>query len=104
MEGTYAKKVDILSRKVTSSHAKYVYTWHLLYTHVPRLDMQRSYKSLNKRRDHEIEGFTNDIMLLRKQVQVLEHHLLQYGPLEDRELLLLQLGTPMVMLPFPCIH
>lgn len=52
-----------------------------------------SYKSLKKRRDNEIEGFTNDIMLLRKQVQVLEHHLMQYGPLEDRELLLLKLGT-----------
>lgn len=51
-----------------------------------------SYNSLKRRRDYEIEGFTNDILLLRKQLKVLEKSILKYGPLEDRELVLLNLA------------
>ncbi|KAJ1562742.1 Coiled-coil domain-containing protein 77 [Nowakowskiella sp. JEL0078] len=45
--------------------------------------------SLKKRRDFEIEGFTNDIILLRKQLKTLERSILKYAPLEDKELVLL---------------
>ncbi len=51
-----------------------------------------SYNSLKKRRDYEIEGFTNDILMLRKQLKILEKNILKYGPLEDKELQLLNLG------------
>ncbi|KAJ3332667.1 Coiled-coil domain-containing protein 77 [Blyttiomyces sp. JEL0837] len=51
-----------------------------------------SYNNLKRRRDYEIEGFTNDILLLRKQLKVLEKSILKYGPLEDRELVLLNLA------------
>ncbi|KAJ3059687.1 Coiled-coil domain-containing protein 77, partial [Podochytrium sp. JEL0797] len=50
------------------------------------------YNALKRRRDYEIEGFTNDIFLLRKQLKVLEKSILRYGPLEDRELVLLNLA------------
>ena len=51
-----------------------------------------SYNALKKRRDYEIEGFTNDILMLRKQLRVLEKSILKYGPLEDKELVLLTIG------------
>ncbi len=51
-----------------------------------------SYNSLKKRRDYEIEGFTNDILMLRKQLKLLEKNILKYGPLEDKELVLLTIG------------
>ncbi|KAI9204825.1 uncharacterized protein BJ171DRAFT_503751 [Polychytrium aggregatum] len=50
------------------------------------------YSSLKRRRNHEIEGFTNDILALRKQLKTLEKHILKYGPLEDKELLLLNIA------------
>ena len=51
-----------------------------------------SYSSLKRRRDYEIEGFTNDILILRKQLKVLEKNILKFGPLEDKELVLLNLA------------
>ncbi|KAI9343889.1 hypothetical protein DFJ73DRAFT_941775, partial [Zopfochytrium polystomum] len=51
-----------------------------------------SYNSLKRRREYEIEGFTNDILLLRKQLRSLEKSILKYGPLEDKELILLSLA------------
>ncbi|KAJ3124676.1 Coiled-coil domain-containing protein 77 [Physocladia obscura] len=54
--------------------------------------LTKNYNSLRRRRDYEIEGFTNDILLLRKQLKVLEKSILKYGPLEDRELVLLNLA------------
>lgn len=48
-----------------------------------------SYKTLQTRRDYEIEGFTADIQMLRKQIRVLEKQILQTKPLEDQELHLL---------------
>jgi hypothetical protein len=54
--------------------------------------IKHSYSSLKKRRDYEIEGFTNDILMLRKQLKMLEKNILKYGPLEDKELVLLTLG------------
>jgi coiled-coil domain-containing protein 77 len=47
---------------------------------------------LKKRRDYEIEGFTNDILTLRKQLRVLEKNLLKFGSLEDKELVILNLA------------
>ncbi|KAJ3362255.1 Coiled-coil domain-containing protein 77 [Allomyces javanicus] len=55
-----------------------------------KLDALRSsYKALKKRRDFEIEGFTNDILMLRKQVRSLEAHIIKYGPLQDQEMAVL---------------
>ncbi|RKO96663.1 hypothetical protein CXG81DRAFT_27221 [Caulochytrium protostelioides] len=51
-----------------------------------------SYQSLKKRRDYEIEGFTNDIMALRKQLKAVEQNCYRYGTLEDRELRLLAMA------------
>ncbi|KAJ3281843.1 Coiled-coil domain-containing protein 77 [Borealophlyctis nickersoniae] len=51
-----------------------------------------SYASLKRRRDYEIEGFTNDILMLRKQLKSLEKSILRYAPLEDKELVLLNLA------------
>ncbi|KAJ3057258.1 Coiled-coil domain-containing protein 77 [Rhizophlyctis rosea] len=51
-----------------------------------------SYQSLKRRRDYEIEGFTNDILMLRKQLKTLEKTILKINPLEDKELLLLNLA------------
>ncbi|KAH9249998.1 hypothetical protein BASA81_012246, partial [Batrachochytrium salamandrivorans] len=50
-----------------------------------------SYTSLKRRRDYEIEGFTNDILSLRKQLRTLEKNILKFSPLEDKELVLLNL-------------
>ncbi|TPX69535.1 hypothetical protein CcCBS67573_g06820 [Chytriomyces confervae] len=54
--------------------------------------LKNSYNSLRRRRDYEIEGFTNDILMLRKQLKNLEKSILKYGPLEDRELVLLNMA------------
>ncbi|KAI9352724.1 hypothetical protein BDR26DRAFT_1002869 [Obelidium mucronatum] len=54
--------------------------------------LTKNYNALRRRRDYEIEGFTNDILLLRKQLKILEKSILKYGPLEDRELVLLNLA------------
>jgi hypothetical protein len=51
-----------------------------------------SYAALQRRRDYEIEGFTNDIISLRQQLRVLEKSILKYGALEDKELVLLNLA------------
>lgn len=51
-----------------------------------------SHKSLQKRRHYEIEGFTNDILMLRKQLKTLEKTILKFGPLEDRECVLLNMA------------
>lgn len=48
-----------------------------------------AYISLRKRRDYEIEGFTNEIIALRRDIKRMEKTLLKFGPLEDRELVLL---------------
>lgn len=55
--------------------------------------VQTSYNSIKRRRDYEIEGFTNDILILRKQLRNLEKSILKYGSLEDKELVLLNMGT-----------
>lgn len=47
---------------------------------------------MKRRRDYEIEGFTNDILALRKQLRTLEKSILKYGCLEDKELILLNLA------------
>jgi hypothetical protein len=51
-----------------------------------------SYVALKKKRDFEIEGFTSDILLLRKQLKTLEKAILKYAPLEDKEFALLNIA------------
>lgn len=51
-----------------------------------------SYKTLQTRRDYEIEGFTTDIQMLRKQIGILEKQILQGKPLQDQELQLLSMA------------
>ncbi|ORZ40278.1 hypothetical protein BCR44DRAFT_118903 [Catenaria anguillulae PL171] len=60
-------------------------------THSRMSSSCNSYKSLKKRRDYEIEGFTNDIMLLRRQVKELERHIIKTAPLQDAELAVLEM-------------
>lgn len=48
--------------------------------------------NLKKRRHYEIEGFTNDILSLRKQLKQLEKALLNFAPLQDKEFAILALG------------
>ena len=50
------------------------------------------YDELRRRRNYEIEGFTNDIVSLRSKLKTLEKQILKYGPLEDRELALLSMA------------
>lgn len=71
-EIAYKKRIDILQAKVDNFGA--------------------SYKALKRRRDFEIEGFTNDILMLRKQLKGLEKHILKFGPVEDREMRLLTIA------------
>ena len=72
MEHTYEKKQEFLKQRTDS--------------------ITQSYNSLKKRRDHEIEGFTNDIIHLRKSLKKLEKYILKFGPLEDKELVLLDIA------------
>lgn len=51
-----------------------------------------NHEALKKRRDYEIEGFTTDIITLRSQLKALEKSLLKYDLLEEKELVLLNLG------------
>jgi hypothetical protein len=62
-----------------------------------------SYTALKKRRDYEIEGFTADIVNLRTQLRTLEKSLLKYGSLEDKELILLNLGISWYTFTFSLI-
>lgn len=48
-----------------------------------------SFKALKKRRDFEIEGFTNDIVALRKQLKSLERQIMRVEGFEDKEQFLL---------------
>ncbi|KAL7749923.1 hypothetical protein RI367_004799 [Sorochytrium milnesiophthora] len=68
-EAGYKKRITALQSKITN--------------------MNRDYKNLKKRRDFEIEGFTTDILSLRKQVQSLEKIIIKFGQVDDRELELL---------------
>ncbi|KAJ3262619.1 Coiled-coil domain-containing protein 77 [Boothiomyces macroporosus] len=52
----------------------------------------QNYLALKRRRDYEIEGFTSDIVNLRQQLRTLEKSILKYGALEDKELVLLNIG------------
>ncbi|CAG8458615.1 118_t:CDS:10 [Ambispora gerdemannii] len=45
-----------------------------------------------KRRNFDLEGFTNDISTLRKELKGLEKQILKYAPIDDRELHLLTLA------------
>ncbi|KAG5462795.1 MAG: hypothetical protein BJ554DRAFT_3514, partial [Olpidium bornovanus] len=113
-EIAYKKKIELQETKIANLGARFVALcfsirvglarfpdWggvlaaHLLICgvnpHHPRYS-GTSYKTLKRRRDLEIEGFTNDILILRKQLKVLEKHILKFGPVEDRELQLLTIG------------
>ncbi|CAG8459345.1 50_t:CDS:10 [Ambispora leptoticha] len=51
-----------------------------------------NYNALRKRRNFDLEGFTNDISMLRKELKGLEKQILKYAPIDDRELHLLTLA------------
>ncbi|KAI9220066.1 hypothetical protein BC828DRAFT_367638 [Blastocladiella britannica] len=70
-EAASKKKIEVLQHKVDS--------------------LKNDYRSLKKRRDYEIEGFTNDILLLRRQVKELEKHIIKSAPLQDAEMEVLRL-------------
>ncbi|TPX62336.1 hypothetical protein PhCBS80983_g00448 [Powellomyces hirtus] len=72
VEKTHRKKVSVLENRLAAVSA--------------------SYATLKRRRDFEIEGFTNDILALRRQLRTLERAILKYAPLEDRELVLLRIA------------
>jgi hypothetical protein len=79
-ETTLNQKIEYLKSKFDSVNSKYYG------------ELTNSYTALKKRRDYEIEGFTSDIINLRNQLRLLEKSLLKYGSLEDKELVLLNLG------------
>jgi hypothetical protein len=60
-----------------------------------------SYNALKKRRDLEVEGFTNDISNLRQQVKKLEKQIVRFGPVEDKELQFLEKGILRIHFNFP---
>ncbi|KAI8618983.1 hypothetical protein BC830DRAFT_1106272 [Chytriomyces sp. MP71] len=72
LERTSQKKTDVLTSRVQM--------------------ITKNYNALRRRRDYEIEGFTNDILMLRKQLKTLEKSILRFAPLEDRELVLLNMA------------
>ena len=51
----------------------------------------QAYVNMRKRRDYEIEGFTSEIIGLRREIKKMEKMVLRFGPLEDKELALLGL-------------
>ncbi|KAJ3322404.1 Coiled-coil domain-containing protein 77 [Boothiomyces sp. JEL0866] len=73
------KKLEYYKSKVDAANQKY----H---------GINVSYMALKRRRDYEIEGFTSDILNLRQQLRTLEKSILKYGALEDKELILLNIG------------
>jgi len=76
----YRKQIDTLNEKIKK--------------------MNSNYKALKKRRDYEIEGFTNDILRLRKQLKALENHLITAESPMDKELELLNIGKYFIFISF----
>ncbi|KAI9183903.1 hypothetical protein H9P43_002955 [Blastocladiella emersonii ATCC 22665] len=70
-EAGSAKKIEALQRRLESA--------------------RNDYRALKKRRDLEIEGFTNDILMLRRKVKDLERHIVRTAPLQDAELAVLRM-------------
>ncbi|KAL1925270.1 uncharacterized protein VTP21DRAFT_153 [Calcarisporiella thermophila] len=54
--------------------------------------MTNNYNNLNRRRKMDIEGFNNDVAMLRKQVKNLERQILKYAPADDEDIELLELA------------
>ncbi|CAG8586718.1 13173_t:CDS:10 [Funneliformis mosseae] len=44
-----------------------------------------NYNNMKRRRNHDFEGFSNDITMLRKQLKGLEKLILKYAPYDDQE-------------------
>ncbi|KAJ3417218.1 hypothetical protein HDV05_006424 [Chytridiales sp. JEL 0842] len=88
-EKSASKKTDYLTERIRTLTSRFL---QILTFYRRRPNQLTSYNSLKRRRDYEIEGFTNDILMLRKQLRILEKSILKYGPLEDRELVLLSLA------------
>jgi hypothetical protein len=80
---TYKSRIDLVTNKCART---------LVKTHV-------SFNNLKMRRSLEIEGFTNDIGLLRRQLKTLEKHIMKFGPVEDREKVILAIGASLASLP-----
>ncbi|GBB93043.1 hypothetical protein RclHR1_00210039 [Rhizophagus clarus] len=59
------RKIQILQKKVDS--------------------LTNNYNNMKKRRDYDFEGFSNDIVMLRKKLKGLEKQILKYAPYDDHE-------------------
>ncbi|KAK5673515.1 hypothetical protein QVD99_000955 [Batrachochytrium dendrobatidis] len=85
-------EAELLATKAQRDKMEASHTRQVGYLKSRLETVNSSYTSLKRRRDYEIEGFTNDILSLRKQLRTLEKNILKYGPLEDKELVLLNLA------------
>jgi len=88
--GKYEEELKIEKSKKKNNNEKYKKKIEILNNKIKKINS--NYKSLEKRRDCEIEGFTNDILRLRKQLKALENHLVNTESPLDKEMELLNLG------------
>ncbi|KAI9093069.1 hypothetical protein DFS34DRAFT_652657 [Phlyctochytrium arcticum] len=88
--GRYEREIHSLKAK--SDDTEKGYKRRIDYLQSRLSAVTSTYTALKRRRDYEIEGFTNDILMLRKQLKMLERNILRYAPLEDKELVLLNLA------------
>ncbi|KAI9001951.1 hypothetical protein BC832DRAFT_593803 [Gaertneriomyces semiglobifer] len=108
VETRLSKKHDTLIHSLRTQLAKYESELHTQkIQHTQEISSQQkkvsalqsrlgtltsTYSALKKRRDYEIEGFTNDILNLRKQMKHLERGILRFAPLDHREMVLLKIA------------
>ena len=108
VEVRIVKKHESLVTELRNLLGKTQQSAHILQTKYDKLESQhlkkqkqlqqkidlvtQSYIALRKRRDFEIEGFTSEVQLLRRSIKELEKCILKFGPLEDRELILLDIA------------
>ncbi|KAH6591237.1 hypothetical protein BASA50_008815 [Batrachochytrium salamandrivorans] len=85
-------EADVRAAKLLHDQTEAANTRKINYFKSRLETVNASYTSLKRRRDYEIEGFTNDILSLRKQLRTLEKNILKFSPLEDKELVLLNLA------------
>jgi len=88
--GKYEEELRIEKSKNQNIDEKYKKQIDTLNEKIKKINS--NYKALKKRRDCEIEGFTNDILRLRKQLKTLENHLINTETPLDKEMELLNIG------------
>ncbi|ORX45444.1 hypothetical protein BCR36DRAFT_118019 [Piromyces finnis] len=88
--GKYEEELRIEKSKNQNIDEKYKKQINTLNEKIKKINS--SYKALKKRRDCEIEGFTNDILRLRKQLKTLENHLINTETPLDKEMELLNIA------------